>query len=95
MDPAFAPSGVGLEQSRNARIDHAIREFIEEYCSEPWLAFTKIVVTQYRIFLEHVHYRSSTVSLEFAAVHRLAYEALMSDCSVPDLTAGQARAPRS
>ena len=29
--------------------DHAIREFIEWYCSEPRLAFNKIVVTRYRI----------------------------------------------
>jgi hypothetical protein len=29
--------------------DHAIREFIEWYCSEPRLAFNKTVVTRYRI----------------------------------------------
>jgi hypothetical protein len=32
--------------------DHAIREFIEWYCSEPRLAFNKAVVTRYRISLE-------------------------------------------
>jgi hypothetical protein len=31
--------------------DHAIRDFIEWYCSEPRLAFNKTVVTRYRIAL--------------------------------------------
>jgi hypothetical protein len=50
-----------LEQSKSAVLsslasassqrsyDHAIREFIECYCSEPRLAFNKTVVTRYRI----------------------------------------------
>jgi len=29
--------------------DHAIREFIDRYCPEPWLAFNRTVVTRYRI----------------------------------------------
>ncbi len=29
--------------------DHAIREFIDWYCSEPRLAFNRTVVTRYRI----------------------------------------------
>ena len=49
-----------LEQSKSAVLnslrsrssqrthDHAIREFIEWYCSEPRLAFNKTVVTRYR-----------------------------------------------
>ena len=31
---------------------HAIDEFIKWHCSEPRLAFNKIVVTRYRIYLE-------------------------------------------
>src|SRR5580704_13372357 len=50
-----------LEQSKSAVLnsltspssqrtyDHAIREFIECYCSEPRLAFNKTVVTRYRM----------------------------------------------
>jgi hypothetical protein len=38
-------------QSSQRSYDHAIREFIEWYCSEPRLAFNKTVVTRYRIFL--------------------------------------------
>jgi hypothetical protein len=89
-----------LEQSKSAVLnsltspssqrsyDHAIREFIAWYCSEPRLAFNKIVVTRYRISLEQQHYASSTINLRLAAVRRLAYEA--SDCGLlsPDLAAG-------
>jgi hypothetical protein len=68
--------------------DHAIREFIDWYCSEPRLAFNKTVVTRYRISLEQRQYAPSTINLRLAAVRRLAYEA--SDCGLlsPDLAAG-------
>jgi len=36
-------------QSSQRTYDHAIREFIEWYCSEPRLAFNKTVVTRYRM----------------------------------------------
>lgn len=61
-----------LEQSKSAVLnsfsspssqssyDHAIREFIDWYCSEPRLAFNKTVVTRYRITLEQRHYAPST-----------------------------------
>ena len=89
-----------LEQSKSAVLnslpspssqrsyDHAIREFIDWYCSEPRLAFNKTVVTRYRISLEQRHYAPSTINLRLAAVRRLAYEA--SDCGLlsPDLAAG-------
>jgi integrase len=89
-----------LEQSKSAVLnsltslssqrsyDHAIREFIEWYCSEPRLAFNKTVVTRYRISLEQAHYASSTINLRLAAVHRLAYEAADSGLLSPDLAAG-------
>jgi hypothetical protein len=38
---------------------HAIREFIDWYCSEPRLAFNTTVVTRYRISLEQRHYAPS------------------------------------
>src|SRR3954451_13707085 len=89
-----------LEQSRSAVLnsltspssqrsyDHAIREFIDWYCSEPRLAFNKTVVTRYRISLEQRHYAPSTINLRLAAVRRLAYEA--ADCGLlsPELAAG-------
>jgi hypothetical protein len=39
------------ESKRGCR--HAIDEFIQWYCSEPRLSFSKVVVTRYRIFLEN------------------------------------------
>jgi len=36
--------------------DHAIREFVTWYCSEPRLAFNRTVVLRYRIYLEHRGY---------------------------------------
>ncbi len=89
-----------LEQSKSAVLnsltspssqrtdDHAIREFIEWYGSEPRLAFNKTVVTRYRISLEQRHYASTTINLRLAAVRRLAYEA--ADCGLlsADLAAG-------
>jgi site-specific recombinase XerD len=89
-----------LEQSKSAILnslpslssqrsyDHAIREFIDWYCSEPRLAFNKTVVTRYRIFLELAHYASSTINLRLAAVRRLAYEAADAGLLSPDLAAG-------
>ncbi|MDE3167935.1 MAG: tyrosine-type recombinase/integrase [Acidobacteriota bacterium] len=75
-------------QSSQRSYDHAIREFIEWYCSEPRLAFNKTVLTRYRIFLEQAHYASSTINLRLAAVRRLAYEAADAGLLSPDLAAG-------
>src|SRR5213082_1263457 len=77
-----------VSSSSQRSYDHAIREFIEWYCSEPRLAFNKAVVTRYRIFLEQAHYASSTVNLRLAAVRRLAYEAADAGLLSPDLAAG-------
>jgi hypothetical protein len=89
-----------LEQSKSAVLnsltsasskrsyEHAIREFIDWYCSEPRLAFNRTVVTRYRIALEQHPYAPSTINLRLAAIRRLAYEAF--DCGLhsPDLGAG-------
>lgn len=37
--------------------DHAIREFVDWYCSEPRLAFNRTVVLRYRIYLEQLDTR--------------------------------------
>src|SRR5262249_32653476 len=67
---------------------HAIDEFIEWYCSEPRLSFSKNVVLRYRIHLESRSLAPGTINLRLGAVRRLAYEA--SDCGLlsPDLAAG-------
>ena len=55
--------------------EHAIREFVAWYCSEPRLAFNRTVVLRYRIHLEQRGYAPATINLRLAAVRRIAYEA--------------------
>jgi hypothetical protein len=52
--------------------EHAIREFVAWYCSEPRLAFNRTVVLRYRIRLEQRRYAPATINLRLAAVRRIA-----------------------
>jgi len=90
-DPDQAKSAVlnslsSVDAQRGYR--HAIEEFVEWYCSEPRLSFSKTVVLRYRIHLESRHLAPGTINLRLGAVRRLAYEA--SDCGFlrPYLAAG-------
>ena len=67
---------------------HAIDEFVDWYCSEPRLSFSKTVVVRYRMHLESWHLAPGTINLRLGAVRRLAYEA--ADCGLlsADLAAG-------
>src|ERR1700736_6465131 len=51
---------------------HAIDEFIQWYCSEPRLSFSKVVVTRFRIALENRGLAAGTINGRLAAVRRLA-----------------------
>ena len=68
--------------------DHAIREFVAWYCSEPRLAFNRTVVLRYRIHLEQRQYAPATINLRLAAVPRVAYEAADAGLLSPELAAG-------
>jgi len=70
---------------------HAIDEFVDWYCSEPRLAFNRIVVLRYRSHLESRQLAPGTINLRLGAVRRLAYEA--ADCGLlsSDLAAGVRR----
>jgi integrase len=68
--------------------DHAIREFVAWYCSEPRLAFNRTVVLRYRIHLEQRRYAPATINLRLAAVRRVAYEAADAGLLSPELAAG-------
>jgi hypothetical protein len=67
---------------------HAIDEFVDWYCSEPRLAFNRIVVIRSRSYLESRQLAPGTVNIRLGAVRRLAYEA--ADCGLlsSDLAAG-------
>ena len=67
---------------------HAIDEFVDWYCSEPRLAFNRIIVLRYRSHLESRQLAPGTINLRLGAVRRLAYEA--ADCGLlsADLAAG-------
>src|SRR5579872_5556171 len=70
----------------------AIDEFVEWYCSEPRLSFSKTVILRYRMHLASRNLAPGTVNLRLGAVRRLAYEA--ADCGLlsADLAAGIRRA---
>src|SRR5580765_8795185 len=66
--------------------EHAIREFVAWYCSEPRLAFNRTVVL--RIHLEQRRYAPATINLRLAAVRQIAYEAADAGLLSPELAAG-------
>jgi integrase len=63
-------------------------EFIQWYCSEPRLAFNRVVVLRYRQYLESRSLAPATINVRLAAVRRLAYEAADSGLLSPELVAG-------
>src|SRR5271167_1433863 len=80
-------NSLGSPASRRA-YEFAIDEFIAWYCSEPRLAFSRVVVTRYRLYLEARGLAASSINQRLAAVRRLAYEA--ADCGLlsTELAAG-------
>jgi integrase len=80
-------NSLGSTGSRRA-YEFAMDEFISWYCSEPRLAFNRVVVTRYRLYLEGRGLAASSINQRLAAVRRLAYEA--ADCGLlsPELAAG-------
>ena len=55
--------------------EYAIDQFTAWYCSEPRLAFNRIVVVRYRMHLESRGLAANTINQQLAAVRRLAHEA--------------------
>src|SRR2546422_6715337 len=81
-----------LTSPRSRRVyQHAIEQFIAWYCSEPRLAFNRIVVVRYRIFLEGRGLAANTINQQLAAVRRLADEAADAGLLSPELAAGISR----
>ncbi|HEX8815361.1 MAG TPA: tyrosine-type recombinase/integrase [Terriglobales bacterium] len=83
-------NSLGSPASRRV-YEFAIDQFIAWYCSEPRLAFNRIVVMRYRLYLESRHLAANTINQQLAAVRRLAHEASDSGLLSPELAAGISR----
>jgi hypothetical protein len=71
--------------------EFALNQFIAWYCSEPRLAFNRIVVTRYRMYLESRGLAANTINQQLAAVRRIAHEAADAGLLSPELAAGISR----
>ena len=87
-------NSLGWPASRRV-YEYAIDQFIGWYCSEPRLAFNRIVVVRYRLYLESRHLAANTINQQLAAVRRLAHEAADSGLLSPELAAGISRVRES
>ena len=83
-------NSLGSPASRRV-YEYAIDQFIAWYCSEPRLAFNRIVVVRYRMHLESRGLAANTINQQLAAVRRLAHEAADAGLLSPELTAGISR----
>jgi site-specific recombinase XerD len=83
-------NSLGSPASRRV-YEYAIDQFIAWYCSEPRLAFNRIVVVRYRMYLESLSLAANTINQQLAAVRRLAHEATDSGLRSPELAAGISR----
>ena len=83
-------NSLGSPASRRV-YEYAINQFIAWYCSEPRLAFNRIVVMRYRMYLESRHLAANTINQQLAAVRRLAHEAADAGLLSPELAAGISR----
>src|SRR5438045_5186928 len=80
-------NSLGSPASRRV-YEYAIDQFIAWYCSEPRLAFNRIVVVRYRMYLESRHLAANTINQQLAAVRRLAHEAAHDVLRSTELDAG-------
>jgi hypothetical protein len=87
-------NSLGSPASRRV-YEYAIDQFIAWYCSEPRLAFNRIVVVRYRMYLESRHLAANTINQQLAAVRRLAHEAADAGLLSPELAAGISRVKAS
>ena len=83
-------NSLGSPASRRV-YQYAIEQFVAWYCSEPRLAFNRIVVVRYRMYLESRGLAANTINQQLAAVRRLAHEAADSGLLSPELAAGISR----
>src|SRR6266849_2961812 len=83
-------NSLGAPGSRRV-YQYAIEQFIAWYCSEPRLAFNRIVVARNRMYLEVRGFAANTINQQLAAVRRLAHGAADAGLLSPELAAGISR----
>ena len=71
--------------------EYAIDQFVAWYCSEPRLAFNRIVVVSYRMYLESRHLAPTPSISNLRPCGSLAHEAADSGLLSPELAAGISR----
>ena len=78
-------------------ICHAIDEFVDWYCSEPRLAFNRIVVLRYRTYLENRQLASGTINCGWGpcAALRMRPPTVVFSALTLRPTFGESRASRS
>ena len=92
LDNCKSAVSIALDHQASRRVyEYAIDQFIGWYCSEPRLAFNRIVVVRYRMYLESRHLAANTINQQLAAVRRLAHEAADAGLLSPELAAGISR----
>src|SRR5260370_34195315 len=79
-------NSLGSPASRRVYV-YAIDQFVAWYCPEPRLAFNRIVVARYRMYLESRHLAANTINQQLAAVRRLAHGPAAADFPRPELAA--------
>src|SRR5262249_8633793 len=84
-----------LSQASRRVYQYAMNQFIAWYCSEPRLAFNRIVVIRYRTHLQERGLAANTINQQLAAVRRLAHEAADAGLLSPELAAGHQSGERS
>jgi len=75
-------NSLGSPASRRV-YEYTIDQFIAWYCSEPRLAFNRIVVVRYSMHLESRSLAANTINQQLAAVRRLGHEAADSGLPSP------------
>jgi hypothetical protein len=75
-------NSLGSPASRRV-YEYAIDQFIAWYCSEPRLAFSRIVVVRYRLYLESRRLAANTINQQLAAVRVSHTKPPIQACSVP------------
>jgi site-specific recombinase XerC len=96
LSPAFdgkvvLPELVEIPAPAASINQYAIEQFIAWYCSEPRLAFNRLVVVRHRMHLEARGLAANTINQQLVAVRRLAHETADSGLLSPELAAGISR----